>query len=35
MITWLIVFAVLWLGALAFFSSRSFKKNKGDHVPYL
>lgn len=30
MITWLVVFAVLWLGALAFFSSSSFKKNKGD-----
>ena len=30
MITWLVVFAALWLGALALFSRRSFKKNKGD-----
>lgn len=30
MIIWLAVFAALWLGALIFFSTHSFKKNKGD-----
>jgi SSS family solute:Na+ symporter len=30
MIVWLAVFAAFWLGALVFFSTHSFKRNKGD-----